>query len=74
MHIVFYFIIEYGGQQDGIIPQHDYLRALSPMSFFLNKKHRKGEHRGVGDIFKALISMQKLSVSINRFNSIGKLY
>lgn len=60
---MYYRFSEYGVLQDGIIPQHDYLRSSSPMSFITDRKHRKGEHRGVGDIFKALSSMQKLSVS-----------
>lgn len=48
---------------DDIIPQHDHLRNDSPLSLIMSKKHRRGEHRGSGDIFKALTSMQKLSVS-----------
>lgn len=54
---------EYGGLQDGIIPQHNYLKSSSPMTLVISKKHRKGEHRGVDDIFRALTSMQKLNVS-----------
>ncbi|CAH1179990.1 unnamed protein product [Phaedon cochleariae] len=44
------------------IPQHDFLKNSSPLSLVLNKKHRGGEHRGGGDIFSTLASMQKLSV------------
>ncbi|CAH1956180.1 unnamed protein product [Acanthoscelides obtectus] len=47
--------------EDGI-PQHDHLKLASPMTLLLRKRHRRGEHRGGGDIFKALASMQKLSM------------
>ncbi|KAG5895213.1 hypothetical protein JTB14_035385 [Gonioctena quinquepunctata] len=53
-----------GTSDDGenIIPQHDCLRNASPLSSIISRRHRKGEHRGGGDIFKALASMQKLSM------------
>ncbi|VEN52709.1 unnamed protein product [Callosobruchus maculatus] len=47
--------------EDGV-PQHDYYKFASPLTFILRKRHRRGEHRGGGDIFKALASMQKLSM------------
>ncbi|XP_050513012.1 uncharacterized protein LOC114349380 isoform X1 [Diabrotica virgifera virgifera] len=47
---------------EDIVPQHDHLKIASPLNYILNKKHRKGEHRGSGDIFKALAAMQKLSM------------
>ncbi|CAG9858916.1 unnamed protein product [Phyllotreta striolata] len=43
-------------------PQHDQLKQASPLTYLINKKHRMGEHRGCGDIFKALTWMQKLRV------------
>ncbi|XP_074039497.1 uncharacterized protein isoform X1 [Leptinotarsa decemlineata] len=47
---------------EDIIPQYDCLRNASPLNMICDQRHRRGEHRGGGDIFKALASMQKLSV------------
>ncbi|KAJ8929182.1 hypothetical protein NQ314_018153 [Rhamnusium bicolor] len=47
-----------------ITPQHDSLKNASPLNFILSNRHRRGEHRGEGDIFDALKAMQKLSVKV----------
>lgn len=44
------------------VPQHDILKTSSPLTVILGKHHRKGQHRGQGDIFKSMESMQKLNV------------
>ncbi|XP_056631150.1 uncharacterized protein LOC130441471 [Diorhabda sublineata] len=49
-------------EEEDALPQHENLKTTSSYSLILNKKHRRGEHRGSGDIFKALTSMQKLSL------------
>ncbi|CAH0563543.1 unnamed protein product [Brassicogethes aeneus] len=47
---------------EDLTPQHDLLKLSSPLTYVLTSKHRKGEHRGCGDVLKTLISMQKLNV------------
>ncbi|XP_076276024.1 uncharacterized protein LOC143206972 isoform X2 [Rhynchophorus ferrugineus] len=44
------------------IPQHDVLKMNSPLTAIINKKLRRGQHRGSGDIFRCMESMQKLNV------------
>ncbi|KAJ8957334.1 hypothetical protein NQ318_004813 [Aromia moschata] len=48
-------------EEEDITPQHNSLRNASPLNLILSKRHRRGEHRGGGDIFEALKSMQKLN-------------
>ncbi|XP_066248167.1 uncharacterized protein [Euwallacea similis] len=43
-------------------PQHELLKANSPLTIILKKHHRCGQHRCMGDLLKSMASMQKLSV------------
>ncbi|XP_060523408.1 uncharacterized protein LOC132700218 isoform X2 [Cylas formicarius] len=44
------------------VPQHEILKSASPMSLIFSKKHRRGQHRGSGDILRSMASMHKLNV------------
>ncbi|KAK9885292.1 hypothetical protein WA026_010786 [Henosepilachna vigintioctopunctata] len=48
------------------------------MTLILEKFHRRGEHRGSGDIFKSLMSMQKMNifheVTSNSLRKIGSFW
>ncbi|KAJ8923096.1 hypothetical protein NQ315_001649, partial [Exocentrus adspersus] len=48
--------------KEDITPEHDRLKKNSPLTMILNSVHRRGDHRGEGDIFEALKSMQKLNM------------
>ncbi|XP_018566173.1 uncharacterized protein LOC108907125 isoform X2 [Anoplophora glabripennis] len=48
--------------EDDITPPHDRLKRSSPLTLIFSSRHRRGEHRGEGDILEALKSMQRLNV------------
>lgn len=47
------------------LPLHEILKNNSPLTFVLKTIHRRGDHRCCGDILEALMSIQKVSVSIS---------
>lgn len=59
------FVADSKGNDDTKPPQHDLLKKSSPFNFLLQQTHRKGDHRCRGDILQALLSIQKLNVSID---------
>lgn len=67
------FVSGIGENNDDSIPQHDNLKNFSPLTLILSSRHRRGDHRGCGDIFKALLSMQKFNVIIRIEKKIEKL-